>query len=365
MRHSVKIALGALALAGPAGAVQGKVSVPTPGPEATEEPEEVIVIADRFARWDHTRWYAEMQIGFPLPYPMYAEQNWETRLVALQVRSVLSCEKTWRRGNRSFEVICDIEDISLRGVSYEDGSTHATDVLQDIDRKLTDTSLQLYVSDNGRVDNLDLAGFPGNNDREKAIRESTRQIMRRLMASFHMRLPRTSAMTEGQWMEYESPIFLLPTPVFWSPTGSNTDGPSVIPGGGSSGTSTGITSMGGGYLLHQLDKYRGKLVVQSKGVATVSDGQDDQPNYYSVNFDGVSIYDPDSGIMTERVYALQGQTTASSATANGFAGGLYFHAGRIQMLNPTDKVPVGFTGQVVPEALAAKHPELPRWKPIE
>jgi hypothetical protein len=330
-----------------------------------KEPEEVIIFGDRFARWDHTRWYAEMQIGFPSPFYFYAKENHEFRATQLQVRSAFLCDKTWKRGNRQFEVLCDIEEVSLRAVMFESFNEHVTDILTELDNDLTNAKLRLYVTDDGKIDNVDFEGFEANNRRELIRRENARQIFVRLMASFHMKLPRSSSMHEGQWVEYDSPLFLLPTPQI-------VEDSTVSRGGDSTSSSAGTTapvnfaSMGGSHVLNQLDKYKGQLVVQSVGKATISDGSesDESANYYSVKFDGVAIYDPNSGVMTERVYALRGKATASSALADGFGGAFYYHTGRVRMIEETTKVDVGPTGRSAkPNATAT--PGLLTWVPIE
>ncbi|HMV66893.1 MAG TPA: hypothetical protein PKA64_08595 [Myxococcota bacterium] len=323
------------------------------------EPEEVLIFGDRFARWDHTRWYAEMQIGFPSPFRFYGRTNTEFRATALQVRSVLLCEKTWRRGSRQYEVLCDIEDVSLRGVSYEMSNTHVSEVLQELDDDLSKAKVRLYVTDDGRIENVDFENFPANNRREQVRRENARQIFVRLMSSFHMKLPRSSSMHEGQWVEYDSPLFLLPTAQL-------TEEDLAAMEASGSPAPVRLASMGGSNVLNQLDKYKGQLVVQSVGTATISDGSEDEDseNFYAVKFNGVAIYDPSSGIMTERVYALAGRATASSALALGGSGGGYFHTGRVRMITKDAKIDVGETGRSGPPNGVALHGQIP-WVPIE
>lgn len=351
--------LAGLMLLGSSGlAADGQADPPT----ATEkEPEEVIIFGDRFARWDHTRWYAEMQIGFPSPYHFYARENYSFRANQLQVRSSFLCDKTWRRGNRQFEVLCDIEEVSLRAVPFENQNVRVGEILEELDTDLTNAKLRLYVTDDGRIENVDFEDFPANNRREQVRRENARQIFVRLMASFHMKLPRSTSMYEGQWVEYESPLFLLPVPQVMEDD-DTIAAASMLAGA----ATTPYASMGGSHVLHQLDKYKGQLVVQSVGVATISDGaeEEDKVNFYKVKFNGVAIYSPDSGIMTERVYALSGKATASSALADAFGGSFYYHTGRVQMITKDTKVDVGPTGRSAKPGAAAT-PDTLVWVPIE
>jgi hypothetical protein len=113
--------------------------------------------------------------------------------------------------------------------------------------------------------------------------------------------------------------------------------------------------MGSSFVIHQIDRFKGHLVVQSEGKGLVTDGSlaDEGGNQYAVVLNGVSIYSPNTGIMTERVYALRGETTASSDLADGWGGSMYFHSGRVRMLNETEKVPCGTTRPVLPPGATA------------
>jgi hypothetical protein len=328
--------------------------------EAADEPrrpEEVIIYGDRFARWDHTRWYAEQQIGFPLPYLLLGRVNSEARLTHLQVRAAFLCDKTWRRGARQFEVLCDIEGVGLQAVLFDRHNDKADEVLRDLDDDLTDTKLRLYVTDSGKIENVDFEGFPAADRRQGIRRENIRQIFVRLMASFHMKLPEPSLMLDGQWVEYDSELFLLPTPLLLI------SGSKAMPG--EAAVQPRIAGMSGSELLHQLDAYKGMLVVQSVGKGLLSDaavvGED---SYYAVKFNGVALYDPDTGIMTERVYALHGRATASSPSSEIGPGAIYFHTGRIRQLDEQAVVDVGPTGVAAPPGVAAVGGGL-AWVPME
>jgi hypothetical protein len=302
----------------------------------TEKTEEVFVFADKFARWDRTRWYAEMQIGYPMPARMIATENFEVRATALQLRSQFVCEKTWRRGKRGYEVLCDIEDVSIRATTFEREPNSPDKIFQEMDDKATAAQLRLYVTDDGRVTNIDLDGIPAGLEREQVVRENLRQLYMRLMAGFNLKMPKATQMYENQWVEYGSTLFVLP----------------------------GMQSQSGGYIVHQVNPYKGHLVVQSIGDALISDGREDRPSYYSVHLDSVSIYRPEDGIMTERAYVVQGMTTAGSPIADGFSGGRYFHSGRVQMLGEKEKVDCGFTGWVTaPEVPAVDG--VPVWEAMD
>lgn len=321
-------------------------STPRPA-EAVVDPadadEEVIVYGDRFARWDGTRWYVATQIGFPVPFPLYAELNYEFSAMAVQVELVMGCEKTWRRGKKRYEVQCTFEDIAFRGVPFLRSNPHIEDILQGWDDDLQGSAFQLYVSDDGRVMNVDVEGLIGDDDlqgRRQNIRaEQMRQVLYRAIAGFHMKLPKNNVLREGQWVEYDSQLFFLP----------------------------GMTnSLGGTIVVNQLDKYKGHMVVQSVGEATIgqtNDDDDEQDNFFKVELNGVSIYAEDTGIMTERVWSIRGFATAGSQLADGWAGTRYFNSGRIRMLDEDEQVELGPTSPMSPPGTLAD--KWPAWTNID
>lgn len=331
--------------------------------EPVSEADEVLVYGDRFARWDGTRWYAETQIGFASPWILYAKVDHEVRFSAMQLRADLACDKAWRRGAKGYEVRCPIEQISVRGVTSFPHEPWADQVLQELDALLTGAVVELWVTDDGRLTNVGIDGPQANDRRATIIRENARQLLLQLMSNFNLRLPAAAALSQHAWVEYDSTLFLPPTLSLWTtctvncPKAAELGGPSHRP----------VSALGGTSLAHQLTPYRGKLVLQSTGQGTLSDGNElsDRENFYALNFDGVSVFDPATGVMTERVYALRGETTASSAVAMSGSGTRYFHTGSIQLLGDNASIATGFTGRVVNADDAAALPGVPVWVPMD
>jgi len=311
--------------------------------------EKVIVISDGFKRWDGTRWNVQTQVTFPTPYVIQAFRNLEFEASAAQVRLVLGCEKTFRRNRKRFEVACQVEDIGFQVAALRRQRDRADieKILNEWDDVLTKADLQLIVADDGRVINVDLEGLQGPDGtasrdadtvRGQVVREQMRALLRLTMAAFHMRLPPQGTLREGQWVEYEPALFQIP----------NID-----------------NTMSGSYLIHQLDSYKGHNVVQSKGKGTVRTGiadDDTDENFFKLAFDGVSIYD-DDGVMTERVWALQGNATASSQLGE-LANVGYFHSGRIKQLGEKESAGAGPT-RVVGVPGQTPFDDRPAWIPIE
>jgi hypothetical protein len=332
-------------------------------------PEEVVVYGDPYARWDGTRWYVDTQIGFPRPYVLEAKVNHMMEATAVELKMTIACEKTWRRSKSRHEVDCKIEDVGLQAASWRKEEPYAQEILDEFDANLSKADIQLIVSDDGRLVDVDLEGLEGDNDREKTIREEARMLLARAMVGFHMKLPPRNQIREGQWVEYDSQVFQMPLMMNAQRTNAavNQGVQGATQNAGANRGAIVVNSIGGSYIIHQLDRYKGHLVVQSVGEGTVEVG-DSNPDdaesggnqsWFKINLDGVAIYDEQTGIMTERVWSMHGRTTAGSSMADGRVDPLYFHNGRIRMLGKDEKVEVGPTQRVERPGVATT--TLPRW----
>ncbi|MFM2160747.1 MAG: hypothetical protein RLZZ383_259, partial [Pseudomonadota bacterium] len=203
------VALAAETVTPPSPAPTAPAPIVAAPPQDDETPT-ITIVGDRFARWDRTRWYAEMQIGFPLPFPLYAARNNEVRVTALQVRTELFCEKAFRRGKKGFEVHCDVRDLGLQAVVFDAVAPHALEVLEEYDRKISEADLILFASDDGRINDIGFEGFEASNNRELTQREGARQLMLRLISGFHMKVPKPENTYDGQWVEHNPALLRLP-----------------------------------------------------------------------------------------------------------------------------------------------------------
>ncbi len=304
--------------------------------QADDAAEEVVVWGDLFARWDETRWMITTEVGVPYTIELTRDQNQEFETSLFQIRAIFACEKGFKMGRKKYEVSCKVEDFGMISVIAERrvreaDVERAQAVLDEIDAKLTGAAMQLQVASDGRVLNVDLEGLPKQNRRQSRAQETLRQIMSRLIAGYNLKMQKYNQLHEGKWVEYNSTIMAMPLPP-------------EVPG-----------SMGSNMLVHYLNRYKGHVVVQSigKGMTEVK----------GVNFEtdliGVSIFDDEQGFMTERVWALTGESTASAF----FQTQLYFHAGRVNMLGESDRPSVGDT--TIVNGPGQKFEGLDAWVPIE
>jgi hypothetical protein len=343
------------------------VDVEVPPPISDDEVgETIVVISDPFSRWDGTRWFIKTEVGLALPLPFVSKDGYEFWADAIQIRTILACDKDWQQGKKHMQVHCTIEDFGLQasdasdrdtkaeihhaekrgdkreaaGLSRvpEDKQTHrdkAQAYLEEVDKKLTGASVQLQVDDNGRVTAIDLEGLEEDNDREQDIADTLTLIMARVAVGFDMKLQKWHTLEEGFWTETTSKLMGMP-----------------IKGGVSMGTSL---------LIHRLSKIEGHLVVESRGKGVISyrDGENTQAdNDWLTSFAGVSVYSEDDGYMTERVWVLKG-----TPTAGAWIDQPYWHAGRIVQLQADQKPDVGKT-QLVTLPCCTQEGVAP-WEPLE
>ncbi len=310
--------------------VLAALAQPEPEPAPTAEPapsEDIIVWGDRFARWER-RWLVQTEVGFAPQHVLYGVTNLETRLNRLQMRVVLDCDKDIKLLGANWEVNCTIEDIGLVGIVQRRGRDDDA-VLQQTDAALTGARLQLQVTAEGGVANVDVEGMVPRNERDRMRIEAYRQILARVILPFHLGLP--PVIHDGaKWYEYNSQLLTMPASE-------------------SSGGSTTIA--------HYLDEHAGYLMVQSIGEGTMrpvvgidclgvdSDGMVsicDQPvDSYRIDMHGVAIFERDTGIMAERVWAFEGGLTAGSP--NVLRGFRYSHQGHLRMLGQKEGPHVGTT----------------------
>lgn len=339
----------------------GWVSAAIAAPD--EAAEEIIVYGDNFARWDDTRWMVSSQLLLPLGTTFASDENRSFLSHAFQIRAIVACDKDDRLSRKKWEVSCEIEDVGVvvttqRQWRREKDRANVQAILDETDAKLTGMKVQMQVDESGGITNFDLEGLTADNEREREIQESLRQVISRMMAGFHLRIP-DHAQRSGQWVEYHSELMDLPSLT----------------------ASRGSTTM-----VHQVTPYQGLQIVQTLGEGTISVNL---PNYtknvfstsaltdgatlgagesaeapetgspelggttgsestlelvYGMNATGVAIFRKADGIMSERVWLVTGHPTSSSA--GGTVTAPFENAGRILMLGEHDKPDVGPSKQV-------------------
>lgn len=289
------------------------------------EPEEVVVWGDRFARW-RRRWYVETEVHFAQPQRLLAESNREIDLVQVQLRMVLDCGDEGEITANMHEARCAIEDVGIVGVPV---APRASDpgVLHETDAALTGADVQLQVSAQGGVPDLDLEAVDGQDARARERAEDLRQLVALAVLPFHIDIP--APIHEGmQWQETGSRLFAMPTE-------QGTMGGTVVSHflNAIGPDHYVIQSVGEGHLSNE-----GPVpVVDSGGLWSWLPGK-----IYRSETHGVAVLEKATGILTERVWVVRAELTPASWTTS-LRGGEWFHSGRLRMLGRDERVDVGGT----------------------
>ncbi len=375
------------------------LAVPTLAAAAPSPPsEEIVVYGDDFARWDHTRWWLQAEIGVPWALELAADQNLSFRTHALQVRAVVACEKDARLSARRWEVSCAIEDLGLRVTTQTDWRSPARRaqvqrVLDEVDARLTGASLQLQVDLDGGVTNYDLEGLSATNQREREQQETARTLLSLIMAGFHLRIP-DHAQRDGQWWEKHAELLDLPsltaargsTGVVHVATPLGTDRLVETVGTGSVTVSVpyvatdpftvnmaseeratlprlGGSTGGGGIGPASLIVFPPPVndpptEAELTGPPTAGDRVEiGLEASWRTHLSSVAVFRRETGIMTERVWIVTGTPTPSS-----HAGGGYLNVGRLWILEPGERPDVGSSEQVSWPGWPMEG--LPEWIPL-
>jgi hypothetical protein len=250
----------------------------------------------------------------------------------------LACDKDHKLAQKRFEVSCVLEDVALRAntMRSERGELdleRGADILRQLDAKLTGARVQLQVLDDGRVDNVDLEGLVAQNRRINQMNETLRTLVGRAMSGFHLKLQKFNQLQEGKWVEFNSKVLTMPATAELSPMGSSTT-------------------------VHYLNQFKGHTIVQTLGRGVVSVGVENSRTY-DLELVGVSLFDREEGYMTERVWSVDGRSTAGAF----FDDAGYFFAGRIDLLEEAERPDLGPTQLV--QGPSESGTGLPPWVPLE
>lgn len=370
--------------------------------------EEITVYADAFARWDETRWLVETELMVPFPTWFTGDENHTFRSHAYQIRAIVACDKDARLSRKSWEILCEVEDIGLiastvgrwRGAAER---AHIQQILDQIDAKLTGAQIQLQVDQQGALRNVDIEGLASDNLRERRAQEFLRLVMSRLMAGFHLRFsPRSEP--GDPWLERNSLLLQLPSTTgvrgstrlshSWveheetsliHSTGQGTIAAFIPyihrPGSPREGTqATGQQPTSGGEAPtgdfspvaplgfappSEFSQSETEMIAPSPGFGEVIEFRDaeviDLEAVYALQSQGVAIYDRKLSFVTERMWRIDGQPTSSSA--GGVNTAPYHHRGTLRLLGEQERPDVGPSAQVAPPGSSLAG--MPSWVPLE
>jgi len=356
----------------------------------------VEVVSNPLARWDHTRWRIDSQLGVPYPAVLYAEFDKEVQFVSLDLHLVTSCELDGEAVRGRGEATCVLDDVAISAGAWLQHPQFGQDVLDETDRRLTGLRVQLQVDSAGRVLDVGLLDEPQTNQRVNIIYENLRQIVARAFFGFHAELP--AQLTVGEDI-VERNTRLLSIPVFRYSTASMASrvgiapdpekinlvdtkammGPlasrfakeramSAVPRDSRPNLATvqdhpyemllASASFGRSTAVTRLDTWKGSYILQTTATGSADVGAD-VPLVFLGDLAAVAVYEPTRGFMTERRWTVRMNPTASSVLSDGAGGWPFWQVGSMQMLDAEQASPVGESRLLAPPQ--TERGNLPPW----
>lgn len=301
---------------------------------ASEEP----TFAWRWAEGEVHRYYFENEVMLPSPIWLYADRNRDARVVAWQVQMVAGCRLV-DRSKRTFEIACKVEDFAMRAAAVPgDQAAEGRDplvgpIVDEIDHKLSAASLQIELRSDGRIKMFDIEGLARDNERVGTMNENLRAMLSRAVAGLDLQLPADAVVPDEPWPQFQS---MLPR----------------------AATQTG--TFGSVPMINMINVSDGpQIVVQTVGKGVVTP---DSANSFETRVQAVAVFDTAAGVLTERVWTVNGIPTAGSAVAETGGGLGYFQKGRLIRLAADDRPDVGESVEIAPPGQTPTTLHL--WQPV-
>lgn len=360
--------------------------------EVTSAVKEIIVYSDDFARWDDTRWYIQTEMILPVPVAFARDFNWSFASYAFQIRSIVDCKQTNRMSKKRIEVDCSIEDIGIlastqRRQKGDQDRKIVQAVLDEVDSKMTGLKVQMQTDFKGGLLNMDIEGLTTSNIRQRAIQETIRQILMRVFAGFHLRIP-DHAQRDGKYNEKGSQIMQMPSTtasqgssIITHNVAVRPDGLQIVqsrgkgttritmpvlrPQGGSSAAAGPPLAGGGGGGNPGVTDGSNQTTEEIEGPVLISltgRQQVELEANFALNMNGVAVFEKKTGIMLERIWLVQGTPSASSGGAGNRVGN-YHTVGRLKKLVKDERIDVGPSQQVSVPTQSTEG--LPDWQALE
>ncbi len=278
------------------------------------------VAADAEMQWSwgegvHHRYYIESELHLPVPIMLVAELNTEARMVAVQTQLVLDCSQA-REARKEWDLVCDINDISLIGAGMTGDQGNLGEVLAEIDERLTNAHLQVTLKQDGRVTSADLEGIDRRNRRLSQNAEHLRLLLVRALSGLDFRFANNAEDEAVGWPQFDGQLMKVPY------------------SRGSQGTAQ---------MVHRVRRKEGAnwvIDTEGRGIAAPASSQSSGvTNTYVMEMTAVGRFDVEQGIWTQRKWTVIGEPTAGSAVNAGFNGASYLQAGSVVYLPQGEAAP--------------------------
>lgn len=262
---------------------------------------------------------------------LQADENFEVRAHRVQIDAITTCKPRTENAPKSGWILdCTIDDVALRVGITASSEGREDKVIPELDQKLTGAVVQVTLSPDGHIRNIDLEGVNKQDTRRAAIHENLRLILSRAFSLLDFEMPsKGDDKGKGTWKVSDVSAVDLP-----SNTGSLGSLPVVNTITANENSIIAVTSEGKGVLAS------GETIVV---------GGTTQPAFtWQMTYKGESHFDYAKGTLLDRQYLSDGEPTASSFSANGTKGQPYLQMARLTLLKATDTIDLGASGVLPP-----------------
>ena len=251
-----------------------------------------------------------------------AEKVHQARVYKWRTNVVVSCVGE-PLGKKAYSINCKIEDISLQARALRGDEEIIQPVLNDLDSKLTGATIQIEMTRDGRIRDVDLDGIPQRHRRMHEITETMRLVLSRSVAALDLQLPKNGDDEgAGRWRQKQTLVTAFP-----SDQGTMGSVKSIHEVKSSGAESTVIMSTGKG--------------VAGSGRTIEVAGQEQVANMYEIQYAGESTFDRKNGSLLSREYQLRGTPTSSSENSGAWQGQPYLQYAKLIRLDNGEKPNVG------------------------
>jgi len=281
------------------------------------------------------RFYIQAQVRPSELMWFRAENNREVRVAEFRVNLSTTCRPERLVGKRGWELRCDLDDFGIAAAPVASEQGLLLPILDELDDKFTGAWLQVVFTRDGRVKNVDLEGVDKSNRRISQIHESMRLVLVRAFAGLDLQLPKNGDdKGKGSWKQKAALAMGFPSD---------------------------LGTMGSAEIIHEITATDGDVVelsstgrgVLGSGEMVEVAGQERPKNLYDMSLSGTARFDVGRGLLLSREYLVEGNPTASSMMADGWAGIPYVQAVQVSWVEPGVDLPVVGDNQ---ELDAVAHP---------
>ena len=150
------------------------------------------------------RLHFEMALHTQSVVRYYSPRNVDARVSDHLVSLNATCTSAPDR--RGWQAKCELDDVRLGGIAYPGEQEALNSILPEWEETLNASFVQLEILADGRIASVDLEGPSKADERQAAIHETMRLLVRRVFTVIDVQAPKDGALPTGVWKQKGSPL---------------------------------------------------------------------------------------------------------------------------------------------------------------